>query len=62
MTTAVNLRVIPALLEGNAHQLPVNTVCALAIMVYAFVATYLIAFLVDRLIGLSMEEEGVTSA
>jgi len=54
-TTAVNL--YPGLLEGNGYQLLVNTVCALVIMVYAFVVTYLIALLVDRLIGLRVSED-----
>ena len=47
----------PGFIEGNAQQLLVNTVVALAVMVYAFGATYLIALLVDRLIGLRVSED-----
>ena len=39
-TIAVNL--YPGLIEGNAQQLLVNTVVALAVMVYAFAVTYLL--------------------
>jgi Amt family ammonium transporter len=54
-TIAVNI--YPGFIEGNAQQLLVNTVVAFAVMVYAFGATYLIALLVDRLIGLRVSEE-----
>lgn len=54
-TTAVNL--FPGLIEGNAHQLLINTVVALVVMVYAFAVTYLIALLVDRIIGLRVSED-----
>ena len=54
-TTAVNL--YPGLLEGDAQQLLVNTGSTLVAMIYAFVATYLIARLVDRLMGLRVTEE-----
>ena len=54
-TTAVNQ--FPGLLEGDVQQFLVNTVAALAIMVYAFGATYLIALLVDRLVGLRVTED-----
>jgi Amt family ammonium transporter len=54
-TTAVNQ--FPGLLEGDVQQFLVNTFAALAIMAYAFGATYLIARLVDRLIGLRVTED-----
>ena len=54
-TTADNL--YPGLLEGDAQQLLVNTGSTLVAMIYAFVMTYLIARLVDRLIGLRVTEE-----
>jgi Amt family ammonium transporter len=54
-TVAVNL--YPGFIDGNAQQLLINTVVAFAVMVYAFGATYLLALLVDRLIGLRVSEE-----
>jgi Amt family ammonium transporter len=54
-TTAVNQA--SGLLEGNVQQFLVNTAAALVVMVYAFAATYLIARLVDRLMGLRVTEE-----
>ncbi len=54
-TTAVNL--FPGLLEGNPQQLLVNAGSTLVAMIYAFVMTYLIALLVDRLMGLRVTED-----
>lgn len=54
-TVAVNL--YPGLLEGNAQQALVNTGAAIITMLYAFGATYLIALVVDRLVGLRVSEE-----
>ena len=54
-TVAVNI--YPGLLEGNAQQLLVNAGATLVAVVYAFVMTYLIALLVDRLMGLRVTED-----
>ena len=38
--------------EGNTHQLVANTVGAIAAVIYAFVMTYLLAVIIDRIMGL----------
>ena len=48
---------ISGLAEGNTHQFVVNTVCAVAAMVFAFVMTYLIGFVIDRTIGMRVTED-----
>ncbi len=45
------------LLEGNIHQFTANAIGAVAVTVYAFVVTYLIAFAIDRTLGLRVSEE-----
>ena len=40
------------LFEGNVHQFLINALGAGAAVVYAFVATYIVAVLIDRIIGL----------
>ena len=45
------------LIEGNAHQFMVNTICAVAAMVFAFVMTYSIAFVIDHTLGMRVEGE-----
>lgn len=47
----------PGLIEGNVHQFIANAVGALASLVYAFVVTYILAFTIDRVIGLRVSEE-----
>ncbi len=54
-TTAVNR--YPGLLEGNVQQFLVNTGSALATVVYAFGVTYLLALVVDRVMGLRVTED-----
>jgi Amt family ammonium transporter len=48
---------ISGLTEGNAHQFVINTVCAVAAMVFAFVMTYGIAFVIDRILGMRVTED-----
>lgn len=48
---------ISGLVEGNAHQFVVNTICAVAAMVFAFIMTYGIAFVIDRTIGMRVTED-----
>jgi len=38
--------------EGNVHQLVANTVGAFAAVIYAFVMTFIIAWIIDRILGL----------
>jgi Amt family ammonium transporter len=38
--------------EGNVHQLVANTLGAFAAVIYAFVATYILAVIIDRTLGL----------
>ncbi len=38
--------------EGNVHQLVANTIGAFAAVIYAFVMTYILAVIIDRIIGL----------
>ena len=40
------------LFEGNVHQMLANTVGAFAALIYAFVMTYIVAWIIDRAIGL----------
>lgn len=48
---------ISGLAEGNTHQFLVNTLCAVAAMVFAFVMTYCIAFVIDRTLGMRVTED-----
>ncbi len=48
---------ISGLAEGNAHQFVINTVCAVAAMVFAFAMTYGIAFVIDRTLGMRVTED-----
>ena len=48
---------ISGLAEGNAHQFVVNTICAIAAMVFAFLMTYGIAFVIDRTLGMRVTED-----
>ncbi len=45
------------LLEGNIHQFTANVIGAVAVTVYAFVVTYIIALAIDRTLGLRVSEE-----
>ncbi|MGA2912230.1 MAG: ammonium transporter [Methanoregula sp.] len=45
------------LAEGNAHQFVVNTACAVAVMVFVFVMTYCIGFVIDRTLGMRVTED-----
>jgi Amt family ammonium transporter len=45
------------LLEGNVHQLLANATGAFAALIYAFVVTYVLAWIVDKTIGLRVTEE-----
>jgi len=40
------------LFEGNVHQMVANTIGAFAALVYAFVVTYVVAWVIDRSMGL----------
>ncbi len=48
---------ISGLVEGNAWQFAVNTVCAVAALIFAFVMTYCIAFVIDRTLGMRVTED-----
>ena len=48
---------ISGLVEGNARQFAVNTVCAVAALIFAFVMTYCIAFVIDRTLGMRVTED-----
>ncbi len=48
---------VSGLAEGNAHQFLVNTACAFAAVVFAFVMTYGIAFVIDRTLGMRVTED-----
>jgi Amt family ammonium transporter len=48
---------VSGLAEGNAHQFAVNTICAVAAMVFAFVMTYGIAFVIDHTLGMRVTED-----
>ncbi len=54
-TTAVSN--YSGLLEGNIHQFTANSIGAVAVTVYAFVVTYIIALVIDRTLGLRVSEE-----
>jgi len=45
------------LLEGNAHQFIANIIGALSALVYAFVVTLVLAYVIDKTIGLRVSEE-----
>jgi ammonium transporter, Amt family len=45
------------LAEGNLHQFVVNTVCAVVALVFSFVMTYVIGFVIDRTIGMRVTED-----
>lgn len=45
------------LIEGNLQQFVANVIGALAALAYAFVVTYILAFVIDRVIGLRVSEE-----
>jgi Amt family ammonium transporter len=45
------------LLSGNTHQFAVQVIAGLATVVYAFVLSYLLAWIVDRAIGLRVSED-----
>jgi Amt family ammonium transporter len=44
-------------IEGNSGQLLINSIAAVAALVYAFVVTYLVAYAVDRWLGLRVTED-----
>jgi Amt family ammonium transporter len=48
---------VSGLMEGNAHQFVVNTICAVAAMIFAFAMTYGIAFVIDRTLGMRVTED-----
>jgi Amt family ammonium transporter len=48
---------ISGLVEGNAWQFAVNTLCAVVALVFAFVMTYCIAFVIDRTLGMRVTED-----
>lgn len=54
-TVAVNK--YPGLLEGNIDQFLHNALAAGVVLVYAFVASYLIGWVVDKTMGLRVSEE-----
>lgn len=45
------------LIEGNVQQFVANVIGALAALAYAFVVTYILAFVIDKVIGLRVSEE-----
>lgn len=45
------------LIEGNVQQFVANTIGALSALVYAFVVTLVLAYIIDRVIGLRVSEE-----
>ncbi|MEN6442366.1 MAG: ammonium transporter [Methanoregula sp.] len=45
------------LLEGNVHQFIANATGAFAALIYAFVVTYVVAYILDKTIGLRVTEE-----
>lgn len=45
------------LIEGNVQQFVANAIGALAALVYAFVVTYILALVIDKVIGLRVSEE-----
>ena len=47
----------PGLLEGNVHQFVANAAGAFAALAYAFIVTYILAFVVDKVMGLRVTEQ-----
>jgi Amt family ammonium transporter len=47
----------PGLLEGNVHQFIANAAGAFAALGYAFIVTYILAFIVDKTMGLRVTEQ-----
>ena len=45
------------LIEGNIHQFMVNAFCAVVAMVFAFVMTYIIATVINKVMGLRVSED-----
>jgi len=45
------------LLEGNVHQFTANVISAVAVTLFTFVATYVIAYAIDKTMGLRVSEE-----
>ncbi len=45
------------LIEGNTSQFVINTIAAIAALLYAFFATYAIGLIIDRTIGLRVTED-----
>nr|WP_320160865.1 ammonium transporter [uncultured Methanoregula sp.] len=45
------------LLEGNVHQFTANVIGAVAVTIYTFVVTYILAYGIDRTIGMRVSEE-----
>ena len=45
------------LLEGNVHQFTANIIGAVVVTIYAFVVTYAIALIIDKMLGLRVSEE-----
>ena len=45
------------LLEGNVHQFTANIIGAVIVTIYAFVVTYAIALMIDKILGLRVSEE-----
>jgi Amt family ammonium transporter len=45
------------LIEGNVHQFIANVIGALSALVYAFVVTLILAYVIDKTIGLRVSEE-----
>ena len=45
------------LLEGNVHQFTANVIGAVVVTIFTFVATYAIAYAIDRTMGLRVSEE-----
>ena len=43
--------------HGGWHLLGIQTICVLAAVIYSFVATYIIAFVMDKTIGLRISQE-----
>jgi Amt family ammonium transporter len=48
---------ISGLVEGNSWQFAVNTLCAVIALIFAFVMTYCIAFVIDRTLGMRVTED-----
>lgn len=48
---------ISGLVEGNAIQFGVNTLCAVAALIFAFTMTYCIAFAIDSTLGMRVTED-----